>query len=123
MPRLDRTRRIAEQMKRDLAQAVIHVLDHPKASLLSFTDVRVTRDLSFAKVYFTFVLDDEAMRAQMSALLNQNAPRLRHYLAGQLALRKMPELTFFYDDSVAYGARMDTLLTDLVKDLPPESEE
>ena len=46
----DRTRRIGEQMRRDLAVAVPQILDHPHASLLSITAVRVTRDLSFAKV-------------------------------------------------------------------------
>lgn len=118
----DRTRRIGEQMRRDLAHAVSSILDHPHASLLSFTDVRVTRDLSFAKVYVTHVIDDSVERKTLMDALNAHAGQFRHYLAKNLSIRKIPELTFVYDDSVEYGARMDHLLHDLVKDLPPDDD-
>lgn len=120
---LDRTRRIGEQMRRDLAQAVGEILAHPHVSMLLFTDVRVTRDLSFAKVYVTHVLDNAAERAELVKALNDHAGQFRHYLAKKLSIRKMPELTFHYDDSVEYGARMEHLLEDLVKDLPEEDGE
>jgi len=116
----DRTRRIGEQMRRDLAVAVPQILDHPHASLLSITAVRVTRDLSFAKVYVTHVINDADERQTLLRALNAHAGQLRHALAQKLSIRKMPELHFVYDDSVEYGARMDHLLHDLVKDLPPE---
>ncbi|WP_072280941.1 30S ribosome-binding factor RbfA [Rappaport israeli] len=111
----DRTRRIGEQMRRDLSQAVVEILDHPNASLLSFTDVRVTRDLSFAKVFVTYVLEDEEERDYLVKRLNACAPQFRHYLAKRLSIRKMPELTFYYDESVEYGAHMEHLLTSLVE--------
>ena len=120
---VDRTRRLGEQMRRDLAQAVGEILDHPHASMLSFTDVRVTRDLSFAKVYVTHVLDDVNERADLVKALNAHAGQFRHYLAKRMDIRKVPELTFHYDESVEYGARMEHLLEDLVKDLPPEDEQ
>ncbi len=124
MPKkIDRTRRIGEQIRRDLAQAVGDILDHPHAAMLSFTNVRVTRDLSFAKVYVTHVLSDAAEREILVNALNEKAGQFRHYLAKQLSIRKVPELTFYYDESVEYGARMESLLTDLVKKLPEDSEE
>lgn len=112
----DRTRRIGEQMRRDLAQAVGEILDHPHASMLSFTDVRVTRDLSFAKVYVTHVLDNAIEREELVQALNDKAGQFRHYLAKQLSIRKIPELTFYYDESVEYGAKMENLLSQIVKD-------
>ena len=119
----DRTRRIGEQMRRDLAVAVPQILDHPHASLLSITAVRVTRDLSFAKVYVTHVINDADERQTLLRALNAHAGQLRHARSRKkLSIRKMPELHFVYDDSVEYGARMDHLLHDLVKDLPPEEE-
>lgn len=123
MPKgIDRTRRIGEQMRRDLASAVSEILDHPHASMLSFTGVNVTRDLSYAKVYVTHVLDNPVEREALVAALNRHAGQFRHYLAKRLSIRKVPELTFVYDNSVEYGARMEHLLGDLVKDLPPEEE-
>lgn len=120
--KFDRTRRIGEQMRRDLAQAVPSLLHHPRASMLSFTAVVVTRDLSFAKVYVTHILNDEAERKELIKLLNQHAPQFRHYLAKRLDIRKMPELTFVYDHSVEYGANMEQKLSALVRDLPDEDE-
>ncbi|SUO96326.1 30S ribosome-binding factor RbfA [Suttonella ornithocola] len=121
MPKgIDRTRRLGEQMRRDLAQAVSEILDHPHASLLSFTDVRVTKDLAYAKVYVTHVLDNPLERAELVQALNDHSGQFRHYLAKRMTTRKVPELTFYYDDSVEYGARMENLLDELVKDLPSD---
>lgn len=121
MPKgVDRTKRIGEQMRRDLAAAVGDILDHPHASMLSFTEVRVTRDLAYAKVYVTHVLDNAHERAALVEALNAHAGQFRHYLAKQLRIRKIPELTFYYDESVEYGAKMEGLLEDLVKDIDDE---
>lgn len=120
---IDRTRRIGEQMRRELAHAVNELLDHPHASMLSFTDVRVTRDLAFAKVYVTHVLDNPHERAELVETLNAQSGRFRHYLAKRLTIRKVPELTFYYDESVEYGARMEHLLEDLVKDIEPNEDQ
>ncbi|MDO4435146.1 MAG: 30S ribosome-binding factor RbfA [Cardiobacteriaceae bacterium] len=120
--KFDRTKRIGEQMRRDLSQALPMLLSHPRASMLSVTAVVVTRDLSFAKVYVTHILNDEAERQMLVKMLNQQAPQFRHYLAKRLDIRKMPELSFVYDHSVEYGAKMEQKLSALVKDLPDEEE-
>lgn len=120
----DRTRRIGEQIRRELTPGFIaQILNHPHASLLSITAVRVTRDLSFAKVYVTHVISNPDERQDLIRALNEHAGQFRHHLAQKLTTRKVPELTFVYDDSVEYGARMDNLLYDLVKDLPPPEED
>lgn len=123
MPKgIDRTRRIGEQMRRELAAAVGDILDHPHATMLSFTDVRVTRDLAYAKVFVTHVLDNATERAELVQALNDHAGQFRHYLAKRLTIRKVPELTFYYDQSVEYGARMENLLEDLVKDIDDDAD-
>lgn len=119
----DRTRRIAEAIRQELASAITGgMIFHPHASMLSFTAVKLTRDLAFAKVYVTHVLNDEAERSTLIAELNQKAGLFRHHLAKTLTVRKVPQLTFVYDESIAYGAKMETLLHNLVKDLPEETQ-
>lgn len=115
----DRTRRIAEGIRRELAGAFHSLLDHAQASFLSVTAVRLTRDLAFAKVYVTLV-GQEAERSALIKELNAKAGLFRHHLAQNMTVRKVPSLTFIYDDSIEYGARMEALLTDLVKDLPDD---
>ena len=73
MKAYDRTRRVAEEIRRELAASVGSLLAHPRASLLSFTAVRLTRDLSQAKVYVTHVLPDPAERQELLAALNAAA--------------------------------------------------
>ena len=118
--KFDRTRRIGEEIRRELAAALSQQLDHLHGSLLSFTAVHLTRDLSYCKVYVTHVLPDPAERQELLALLNRQAKQFRHHLARNLKLRKVPELTFVYDESIEYGAKMEAKLKDLVRDLPPE---
>lgn len=117
--KFDRTRRIGEEIRRELAAVVSQQLNHRHASLLSFTAARLTRDLSYCKVYVTHVLPDPAERQELLNLLNQQAKQFRHHLARSLQLRKVPELTFVYDESIEYGAKMEAKLQELVKDLPP----
>ena len=123
MKAYDRTRRVAEEIRRELAASVGSLLAHPRASLLSFTAVRLTRDLSQAKVYVTHVLPDPAERQELLAALNAAAGPFRHQLAQRLSTSKVPELRFVYDDSIEYGARMERRLAELVKDLPPADDE
>ena len=81
--------------------------------------------VAFAGPVYRALAAEEAAAYYPPALiraLNAHAGQLRHALAQKLSIRKMPELHFVYDDSVEYGARMDHLLHDLVKDLPPEEE-
>ena len=120
MKGIDRTRRIGEQIRRDLAKAAGEILDHHQATMLSFTAVRVSRDLSRASVYVTHVLDDPGERKALVEALDAHAGRFRHYLAKHLSTRTVPELRFCYDRSVQDGARMHALLDTLVKDLPAD---
>ena len=75
----DRTRRIGEQIRRDLAPSLIaQILNHPHASLLSITAVRVTRDLSFAKVYGKHVNSEPDQRQELIRALNTHSGQFRH---------------------------------------------
>ena len=81
MPReFPRTRRIGEQIRRDLAPLIRdEISDDPRMVMVSITGVEVTRDLAQAKVYIT-ILGSIADRAEVVARLNQAAPLLRREL-------------------------------------------
>lgn len=113
--KVDRTQRLAEQIRRELAALVGENISHPHASFLSITAVRITRDLSYGKVYITHIIQDEKERAELLRLLNAKAKTFQNQLFKKLTIRKIPELTFLYDNSVEYGAKMEVLLSNLVK--------
>lgn len=111
-----RSERVAEQIRRELTAALPDLMsEFSQANMLSFTAVKVVRDLSQATVYVTFILPDEDLRRELVQALNQKAKQFRHHLARNMNTRTVPELLFVYDESVEYGARMEIMLEELVE--------
>lgn len=106
-----RSDRVAQQLQRDIAELIRAELDHPKASLITITDMEVTRDYSHAKVFYTFMGDaDETV--EITAKLEQAKGFLRSELARGIKLFKMPELHFIYDHSIENGMHLDRLISE-----------
>jgi ribosome-binding factor A len=108
-----RTRRLNEQLQRTLSEIVRRELDHPAVNTVSFTEVRVTRDLSHAEVFVSLLNpadDPEPVIAELSAA----AGMLRGRLGRALKIRKVPELHFRHDASLEQGARLSALIDDAV---------
>jgi ribosome-binding factor A len=104
-----RSRRVAEQIQRVLAEAIRTGVGDPRVAGVVITEVRVTRDLASAQVFFTR-LDGSAADPAVAAGLNSAAGFLRSRLAGVLATRTVPELRFRRDETIEYGQRLDALI-------------
>ena len=104
-----RTRRIGEQIRRDLAELIRDELRDPRLALLSMTSVEVSRDMAYARIYVTLV-GDASERAERVAELNRAAPLLRRELGRRLRLRVIPRLEFRYDEVVERGAQLSALI-------------
>ena len=104
-----RQRRVAELIKRELAQIIARELHNPRTQRVTLTDATVTADLSSAKIYFS-LLGGSGAAKPAAAALNGAAGFLRHALMRRLTLRTVPELRFHYDESVERGARIATLI-------------
>ncbi|MDX1605415.1 MAG: 30S ribosome-binding factor RbfA [Candidatus Competibacterales bacterium] len=110
MPReFPRTRRVGEQLRRDLAELIRTETDDPRLTLVSITSAEVSRDLGHARVYVTY-LGESGERATVLSELNRLAPLLRGHLGRRLRLRTVPRLRFIYDDSVERGAELSDLI-------------
>ena len=113
MPKeFSRTRRVGEQMQRELAQLIQREIKDPRVGMVTVSGVNVSRDLSAAKVYVS-VLDDKTIEEVM-AVLQKAAGFLRHELAKSMSLRTVPSLKFCYDDSIERGNRLSRLIDDAV---------
>jgi ribosome-binding factor A len=110
MPRdYPRSRRIAEQVQRELSDIVRLELKDPRVGMITITDVEVSDDQSHAKVFFT-VLGDESRVADAAAGLRHAAGFLRSELAHRMKLRAVPQLQFKHDESVERGMRLSQLI-------------
>lgn len=113
MPReFFRSDRVAAQLHRELADMLRTSVRDAELGMVTVSDVEVTRDLSVAKVYVTF-LGGALAPADAVKRLARFAPELRHELGRRIRIRVMPELRFLYDESIARGERMDALLASL----------
>jgi ribosome-binding factor A len=104
-----RTRRVGEQIQRELADLIRNEIKDPRVGMVSVTAVIVTRDLSHAKVYVSVLGNAEQTDASVKVLGNA-AGFLRHKLGKILHIRVIPELRFYLDRSLEEGARMGALI-------------
>jgi ribosome-binding factor A len=84
----------------------------PGVGFLTLTRVKVTPDLQLARVYYTSLGDEKAQRETARAL-RRAGPFLRRQLGQRIRLRRVPELEFFYDESIAENDRIEQILQDL----------
>ena len=114
MPRnFPRSRRIAEQIQRELSDIVRRELKDPRVGMITITDVEVSPDHSHAKVFFT-LLGGESEVSHTSGILQNAAGFLRSQLAHRMKLRTVPQLQFKFDVSVERGMRLSRLIDEAV---------
>ena len=104
-----RTRRVGEQIQRELADLIRNEIKDPRVGMVSVTAVIGSRDLSHAKVYVSVLGNAEQTDASVRVLGNA-AGFLRHKLGKILHIRVIPELRFYLDRSLEEGARMGALI-------------
>ncbi len=110
MPRdFPRTRRIGEQMQRELARLIRDQIKDPRLGMVTVSAVEVSRDLSHAKVFIT-VLGDAEARSNSLMVLSKAAGFLRHELGQSMIIRTVPQLRFIYDESIERGSQLSALI-------------
>jgi len=118
-----RTERIGAELQRDLAQILREKVKDPRLQLITVQEVRVSRDLSHAKVYFTCFPVDEGGLEQARLLNGKLAGYLRRELAHCSRLRTVPQLHFMHDESIARGEHLSNLIEGAVASERKDSEE
>jgi ribosome-binding factor A len=110
MPKdFSRTRRVGEQMQRELAQLIQQEIKDPRIGLVTVIAVEVSRDLSHAKVFVSSLNSDEGMQ-QTLEILGRAKGFLRHELGRRMKLRTIPDLHFVHDESIERGNRLSSLI-------------
>ena len=112
MQGVDRTRRVAELIRRALADIIRDRLPDRGLGLLSIAATEVTRDLSRATVFIS-LLGEEEDQERVTNTLNEESSVLRYELSRTLNLRHTPEIQFRYDVSIERGARLSRLIDDM----------
>lgn len=111
MPReFSRKVRIAESIKRLLAEPLAMAGRDAGLGMLTVTDVEVASDLSVATVYVS-AFATRATHEEVLGHLRELRPDMRLLLARELRMKKVPAVQFAIDESIANGARINELLS------------
>ena len=105
----NRPQRVAELIKRELATLIPRELDDKRTHLATLTHVDLSPDLKNARVYFT-LLAGSAGAEPVTTALNRAAGHLRKILAAQIQQRVVPNLRFYFDESIERGDRLTRLI-------------
>lgn len=104
-----RANRVGEQMKKELTEIIGRKIKDPRIGFVTVTDVAVTGDLQQATVYISVLGDEEQKENTLKGLAKAKG-FIRSEIGQRIRLRKTPEIAFEFDESIAYGNRIDTLI-------------
>ena len=114
--RADRVSGLIQETLSDLLKKRIH---DPRLQMVTITKVKMSADLKLARIYFAIYGDDK--KSEDAAKGFESARGfIKRILARKLGLRYMPDLKFFYDDSLDYGSHIDQLLEKIKTDNGPD---
>ncbi len=103
--------RISDALIEQISYIIANEVKHEDIDFVTITDVKVSNDLSYAKVYFT-VLDDSKKDITLKAL-KEASGFIRHELRDRIEIRQIPELTFVYDESINEAQKIEDILDKL----------
>lgn len=105
-------KKLGTQIANELSSICVLEAHDSLLKKINITGCEVTNDLSFAKVFFTSLenVEKEALEKELN---DDTAGYLRTKIANRLELRHTPKILFKYDDSVAYGSRIEELIKEI----------
>jgi ribosome-binding factor A len=112
-----RAQRVAEQMKKEIADIIRSSIKDPRIGFVTVTRVEVAGDLQHAKVYVSVLGSAEEKQGTMDAL-NRAVGFVRGEVGRRLRMRLTPELQFKLDESGEYSARIESVLKQIKQEAP-----
>lgn len=113
MPKDFRMQRIADLIRMTISEILLQEAEDERFREVIVTRAIVSRDLKHAKIYVSFITDQD-VNARVKSL-NRAAKYLRYSLAQAIKMRVTPELKFYFDDSNVKGQRITDLLNQALK--------
>ena len=110
-----KNQRVNGEVQRELSRIISMEIKDPRINpMTSVTDVIVTPDLKYCKAFISVLGDEESAKDTLAGLVSATG-YIRRELARSINLRNTPELVFELDESLEYGARIDSILNDIMK--------
>lgn len=103
--------RISDALIEQISYIIANKVKNKDINFVTITDVKVSNDLSYAKVYFTVL--DEAKKDITLKALKEATGFIRHELRDRIEVRQIPDLTFVYDESIEEAKKIENIIEKL----------
>jgi len=110
-----RTEKVAKEIRHQIADVLKKELADLQFGLITVTKVTISRDLKYAKIYLSFIGNKIPAEACIEKISFRNK-QIRMSLSQKLSLRFMPEISFYFDDTIEYAHKIDELIKQVHKD-------
>ncbi|MCJ2375827.1 30S ribosome-binding factor RbfA [Vibrio sp. ZSDZ34] len=111
-----RTQRVSQQLQKELALILQREVRDSRIGMVTISDVEVSRDLAYAKVFVTFLCVGEQTPESSLEALKEHEVQIRMMLGKRIRLRLTPEVRFTYDNTLVEGMRMSNLVSEVLSD-------
>jgi ribosome-binding factor A len=122
MRQFKRSQRVGSQMLRDVQSLLEQECAANLEAMVTFTDVSVTDDLRFAKIYYS-VLGDEEQKTKTARYFDKVRKRVQSRMGRLLSIKLTPEISFHFDPSIERGMRIEKLLKEISEKDDGKTEE
>ena len=126
MPReFTRAERVSDSVQQELATLIRSEVRDPRVGMVNVTEVQISRDLAYGKVFVNFVGDREQEQIdEAMAALNGTSGYLRKLLGASIQLRIVPKLVFIFDETGRRGQHLSALIDLAIsKEMPSDDAE
>lgn len=111
-----RSKRVAQELQKEIAVILQREVKNPQIGMVTVSGVEVSRDLAYAKIFVTFLFDDQGAIDSGLKSLRESTGYIRTLVGKAMRLRIVPELRFEYDRSLTEGMRMSNLVSSVIRD-------
>jgi len=105
--------KVASLIVQEISKILLTEVQDKDLKNVTITYATCTNDLSFAKIYFTSL--DDSNKEKIIKDMNNASSYFRKLLADRIEIRHIPELKFIYDESIAYGAKIEKIIEEINK--------
>ncbi len=111
-----RLNRVSEEIKKCVSEMLVKELDIQALRLITITRVKLTPDLSLANIYYTNFTGSSTDSSDAEKAFKISRKKIRMLLSQKLRIRQVPELRFFYDDTLDQAYKIEDLIRSIKKD-------
>ncbi len=110
-----RINKISDQIQKEISNIFRIDMNDPRVSTLTITHVKTSQDIRQVNVFYT-IMDNKISKKNVESVLNSAMKYIRLCLAKRVNMRYLPELFFFYDDSILKSSNLVNLINSVTKD-------